>query len=258
MNKLNPIYTEETECRDCYKCVRHCPVKAIKIKDGSAQVDSDLCILCGNCIAVCPVGAKKIRDDLSRAKKLLKKKKEVVVSLAPSFTSEFRNLEPSNLVKSLKRLGFGKVSETALGAEIVTTQTAESLNKFDELINISSACPVIVELIEKYYPHLVKDISKFLSPVQAHAKLLRKITNQDIGIVFISPCIAKKREAERYPGLIDVAITFEDLHHWFMEESINPYTEETADDEFFPFRANAGALYPVDGGMCKITMQLKD
>ena len=66
MNYLNPIYTEKRECQDCYKCVRNCPVKAIKVEGGYASVVPELCIFCGHCVEVCPNGAKKVRDDLSR------------------------------------------------------------------------------------------------------------------------------------------------------------------------------------------------
>ena len=81
---LYPVYTETTNCRDCYKCVRTCPVKAIQIKDGSEVIIKERCIFCGRCVSVCPNNAKKIRSDLARAKVLMRSKVRVICSLAPS------------------------------------------------------------------------------------------------------------------------------------------------------------------------------
>ncbi|HPF08397.1 MAG TPA: [Fe-Fe] hydrogenase large subunit C-terminal domain-containing protein, partial [Candidatus Cloacimonadota bacterium] len=194
MNK--PIYTEKTECQDCYKCVRECPVKAIRVIEGSAQVMSDACILCGRCTEVCPVGAKKIRDDLGEAIELLKRKERVYVSLAPTFRTEFNGLDSNKLVAALNSLGFAGVSETALGAQEVSASCAQLLAEGSNPLLISSACPSVVHLIEQYYPHLVPQISPVDSPLQAHCKMLKKAFGDDIGIVFIGPCVAKKNEAE--------------------------------------------------------------
>ncbi|NTV76044.1 MAG: 4Fe-4S binding protein, partial [Holophaga sp.] len=120
MNNEMPIFTEKTQCQDCYKCVRQCPVKAIKVQNGSAQVIPERCVFCGTCVNVCPVGAKKVRDDLYRARLLLKRRPKVVASLAPSFVSEFPGVAPGSMVAALKALGFWGVSETALGAQQVS------------------------------------------------------------------------------------------------------------------------------------------
>jgi Fe-S-cluster-containing hydrogenase component 2 len=122
MNK--PIYTEKTECEDCYKCVRECPVKAIRVIEGSAQVMPEACILCGRCTEVCPVGAKKIRDDLGKAMLLLKQKSRVYVSLAPTYRTEFGGLDSTKLIAAIQSLGFAGVSEPALGAQEVSASCA--------------------------------------------------------------------------------------------------------------------------------------
>src|SRR3974377_558909 len=119
MNYLNPIYTEKRECQDCYKCVRHCPVKAIKVESGYASVIPELCIVCGHCVEVCPNGAKRVRDDLPRVRQLLETKERVLVSLAPSFVTEFPGLEAAQLIRALEKLGLYGVSETALCAQQV-------------------------------------------------------------------------------------------------------------------------------------------
>ncbi len=249
MNPLKPIFTAETECQDCYKCVRECPVKAIQIKDNVAGVVEDLCVLCGHCVNVCPMQAKKIRTDLERAKQLLKRKENVVVSLAPSFVSEFPGVTESQFIFALKQLGFAAVSETALGAEIVSSHVAEAIEAKGPGIYLSSACPVVVEYIRKYRPEYVNKITRFFSPVLAHCQMLKKEFGDDCSVVFISPCIGKKNEADTHPELLDIALTFADLRDWLNEEGIDLTSLETGDAEFIPRKAHEGALYPVDGGM---------
>lgn len=250
MNPLYPIYTQETECQDCYKCVRHCPVKAIKIESGHAAVMEEMCVLCGKCVNICPMQAKKGRNDKGRAKQLLKRKEKVLVSLAPSYISEFDDQEPESLIAALKSLGFYAVSETAYGAEEVSAHVADLISQSEKSLFISSACPTVVSFIEKYRPELVPNITPVMSPIMAHCKLLRKEYGQDIGIVFISPCLAKKEEADLHPDLLDVALTFSELKEWFEEEGIDPESVEGgSEDSFVPRKIYKGSLYPVDGGM---------
>jgi iron only hydrogenase large subunit-like protein len=243
MNK--PIYTEKTQCQDCYKCVRECPVKAIRVVDGSAQVMPEACILCGNCTEVCPVNAKKIRDDLMLAMDLLKKKQAVYVSLAPTFRTEFNGMNEAKLIGAILSLGFVGVSETALGAQVVSSACAQMLRERENPLLISSACPSVVHLIEQYYPNLVPYITPVASPLQAHSTMLRELYGDDIGIVFIGPCIAKKNEST---DSFDVALTFTDLRRWFNLKSIN-WDEIPVNRHFVPEAAQEGGLYPIDGGM---------
>jgi len=250
MNNQQPIYTEHIRCQDCYKCVRQCPVKAIQVVNDSARVMSERCIYCGTCVNVCPVGAKKVRDDLSRAKLLLKRKAKVVVSLAPSFTTEFPGLEPGRLIRSLKALGFWGVSETALGAEHVSAACAAVLKVGPPGAYISTACPSVVEMVRKYYPDLVPDLLRLVSPLQAHCALLRETYGEEVGIVFIGPCISKKLESDAAPDRLHVALTFRELQRWFEDRGIDPESETPLpEDVFVPRLAAEGALYPMDGGM---------
>jgi iron only hydrogenase large subunit-like protein len=250
MKNFNPIYTEKNECQDCYKCVRECPVKAIKFQNGAAAVIPELCVLCGHCVNVCPAHAKKVRDDLGKVKTLLQTKKKVIASLAPSFKSEFGHSDGSIIISALKKLGFFGVSETALGAQQVSAHIAQQLAIQENKLFISSACPAIVDLITHYIPKLTGAVTGFLSPMLAHSKMLRKRYGETIGIVFIGPCIAKKREADSHPNLIDMVITFEDLRNWLKEESIDlEALVPDTDHLFIPNAAEEGAMYPVDGGM---------
>lgn len=250
MNYQNPIYTEKTQCQDCYKCIRECPVKAIRVENGHAMVVSDLCVLCGHCVTICPAEAKRVRDDKSRAKQLLKLKEKVIVSLAPSFAAEFSSFSSDQLISAIKKLGFYGVSETAIGADLVSAQIAEDFADADQKLYLSSACPVTVEYIKRYMSEFTPYITDMASPLLAHARYLRKIYGEDIGVVFIGPCIAKKREADIWKT-IDCAISFSDLKEWLIDSGISIDTEPQKDNSssFIPFKAAKGTLYPVDGGM---------
>ena len=248
MDKQNPVYTLINECHDCYRCVRECHVKAIKIEDGHASVIPDKCIACGACVKACPAGAKRVRTDIDKAKKLLLSKKDVYVSLAPSWSGVFEMTE-EKIISILKRLGFKDVSETALGAEEVSIKTAELLNNAEKGLFISSACPVIVDFIRHYHPEFTNNITPIGSPAMTHAKMLKEKFGEDISIVFIGPCIGKKNESD-HGGLIDVALTFEELKRW-INDDIGDISNVSADNKnkFVPHSAHEGALYPIDGGM---------
>ena len=250
MNCLNPIHTEKRECQDCYKCVRNCPVKAIKVEGGYASVIPELCILCGQCVEVCPSGAKKVRDDLALARQLLTLKPRVLVSLAPSFVSEFPEVSAGQMIHALRRLGFAGVSETALGAQQVSAQAAALLRAQPGRVFFSAACPTVVSYLQKHRPGDTRFFTGLLSPLLTHCKLLRQHFGPELGIVFVGPCIAKKIEVTQRPDLLDVALTFEDLRRWLAQEKIVPREcRETQEDRFVPEASAEGAWYPIDGGM---------
>lgn len=260
MNYLSPIYTELTECQDCYKCIRQCPVKAIRVENGHATILSQMCILCGNCVIHCPANAKHIRDDLGKAKQLLTLKEKVIVSIAPSFSAEFSDFTPKQFVAALRKLGFWGVSETALGADLVSSELAKYLSdKTKDTANqqklfISSACPAVVEYIKQYKKDLAPYITDLASPLLAHVRYLKKLYGEDIGVVFIGPCIAKKRESDVW-NTIDTVLTFSDLRRWFESEGIrsDALVSPKKNETFIPERSAKGTLYPVDGGMIAAT-----
>ncbi len=250
MGKGYPIYTRKTECQDCYKCVRGCPVKAIKIEDGYASIISELCVLCGYCVDVCPNGAKQVRDDVPSAKRLLAERERVIVSLAPSFITEFPDLRPGQLIAAIRKLGFFGVSETAMGAEQVSAHVGSLLERSSGEVFISTACPTAVEYLRKFEPRYAQYLTDFLSPLLAHARLLRQHYGQEIGVVFVGPCVAKKLESDTHPELVEIVLTFEDLRRWLEEAQIDVETlREKGDDVFIPQRSRDGALYPIEGGM---------
>lgn len=249
MNKGNPVYTLINECHDCYKCVRECPVKAIKIENGHASVLSEKCIACGNCVKACPSNAKRVRSDIDKVKTLFLAQKDVYVSLAPSWPGVF-DYKPAKIITVLKKLGFKGVSETALGAEEVSIKTAEILNNAEKGLFISSACPAIVDYIRLYNPKFTKYIVPIASPALTHAKMLKKEYGEGIAVVFIGPCVGKKNESDNNRDLIDASLTFEELKFWINDEAID-ITSIVKDkaNTFVPEKAFEGALYPLDGGM---------
>jgi iron only hydrogenase large subunit-like protein len=250
MNHQHPIFTVETECQDCYKCLRHCPVKAIRVENGHAMVMPDTCVSCGACVEACPVQAKRIRDDLGRARHLVQSARPVYVSLAPSWVSEFPGVAEGNMVAALRRLGFTAVSETALGAQEVSAAVAADMAQPGGRILISSACPSAVEYLYKYLPEQAAAVTQLHSPVLAHCRMLRDSFGEDIAVVFFGPCIAKKNESDRHPELLDIALTFLDLRVWLEQKNITPAALTPGpEDVLVPERSREGALYPVEGGM---------
>ncbi len=247
-DKLYPVYTLDNKCLDCYKCVRECFTKSIQVINSQARVMSDKCIACGHCVRVCPQHAKKVRSDIEKVKELIASGKKVIASLAPSWAGIF-DYTPEQMIRILKDLGFFGVSETAIGAEFVSIQTAKILNKMDKGLLISSACPVIVDYILKYKSEYAPFLAKTASPALTHAKFLKE-QFEDIAVVFIGPCIAKKNESDKHPDLLDVALTFEELTIWMKQSfvDLNSIIPDES-DTFIPKKAHEGGYYPMEGGM---------
>ena len=86
------IYTEKINCQDCYKCIKVCPVKSIKVEDFSASVINETCIYCGKCINACPAGAKKYREEIDTVQQWIADGEKIIACLAPSFISDFGDI----------------------------------------------------------------------------------------------------------------------------------------------------------------------
>ncbi len=242
-----PIFTRENECQDCYKCVRHCPCKAIKIVNARAAVIPELCVSCGACVRVCPAHAKQIRSDLSRLRQMLERGDKVYASIAPSFSGYFKQTTVYQMAEALKKAGFAGVSETANGAQQLSAACAAFLDDAPDGVYLSSACPAAVEYVQKYLPEWTSSIIPFDSPLLAHAKMLRRQFGDDIKVVFIGPCAAKKNEADNNPGILNLSLTFAALETFLGELEISPgklkgVPLDTGD-------AEEGRLYPFEGGM---------
>ncbi|MFW5846440.1 MAG: [Fe-Fe] hydrogenase large subunit C-terminal domain-containing protein, partial [Planctomycetota bacterium] len=242
------ISTAATVCQDCYKCLRECPAKAIRVHDGAAQVEDELCIKCGHCVTACPAGAKQVRDDVPLVRELLAGEEAVWCSIAPSWLGEFPETDAPRLCAALRALGFAGVSETALGAQEVSAHTAALLAAEPDRLWLSSACPSAVAWATRY-ADCGAAVTPLLSPLLTHALMLRQRLQQPIRVVFVGPCIAKKMEVEKRPDLLDAAIGFTEVSAMFEAAGIDPSAPAPDDAGFWPEQASDGALYPVEGGM---------
>ena len=235
---------KQANCKDCYRCIRHCPVKAISFSDHQAHIMEDECILCGQCFVACPQNAKEIRNDIQRARQLINSGLPVYVSLAPSFVANYDGMNVEAMEKALKKLGMSGVRETALGATIVKNRYDEILNEAGRNIIISSCCHTINVLIQKHYPEILPYLAPVLSPMQAHCLSIKK-EHPQAKTIFIGPCISKKAEADQYPGIVDCVLTFEELSEWLTEEKI---VLEASPEEGGKGRAR---LFPTTGGILR-------
>ena len=234
---------KKSNCVNCYKCIRHCPVKSIKYSTGQAQIVNDECILCGQCFVVCPQNAKEIRNDVPSAINLLKAG-PVYASLAPSFVANYPGATIATMEKALKQLGFAGVEETAIGASIVKTEYENIVREGRQEVIISTCCHSVNTLVEKYYPEALPYLATVLSPMQAHCQKIKQ-EHPEVKTIFIGPCISKKAEAEAYPGLVDCVLTFEELSDWLKQEGI---TIEQGEDHLEESRAR---LFPTSGGILR-------
>lgn len=212
---MSLITINQVNCKDCYKCVRFCPVKAIRVVNGHAEVDETRCLHDGGCINVCPQHAKQVRSDLDVVKGLLASGRPVMASIAPAALGVFGDDLP-RVIGALKALGFTRVEETARTAEGVARAHAALIDRGAPVI--SSCCPAVVSLIEKYFPQYVVFLAAIPSPMVAHARLLRQEYGPETGVVFIGPCVAKKGEADN--DCLDAALTFDELRAWLGERGM--------------------------------------
>jgi iron only hydrogenase large subunit-like protein len=245
------IYTNKARCRDCYRCLRNCPVNAIRLKNGQAAVETERCILCGLCLKECPQGAKQFRRDVEKVKKLLRDNEKVAVSIAPSFPSIFETWETERIPSVLRKLGFSYVSETAEAAFYVARESEKYFTSKNSGMCLSTACPSFVNYIEKYQPEDVKKLVPVVSPMIAHAKRIKEKLGKKSKFVFIGPCLAKKGEAERslYAGIVDVVLTFTEFLEWIEEDGVDIKMLEAS--EFDEKVIGDARLFPLTGGMSK-------
>lgn len=246
---LKYLEFKEAKCKNCYKCLKECPVKAINIQDNQAKIIEDRCILCGRCTLICPQNAKKVHNELNDIKELLKSNK-VIASVAPSFVSNFDLKHFETINEALKKVGFAFAEETARGAKVVADKYEEILNTKQYKNFITSCCPAINKMISLYYPNALKYLAPVDSPVIAHAKLLKQ-EYPDHKIVFIGPCIAKKREC-RESGLIDGVLTFEELLDIFNEKNIDLIEIEKDNEVTW----NKARFFPISRGIIKTFKEL--
>ena len=246
---MSIVKTLEAMCRDCYRCVRACPVKAIGIKNNQAFINQDRCINCGTCVKTCLQKAKIDESQLDEVKKIVKSS-DVVACVAPSFAAEYPGYLRRRLAAGLRGLGFKRVEETSIGADAVADYT-KKLAAATGRGGIATACPAVVDYVQTYMPEHIDLLIPVVSPMIAHCKITKAL-HPDMRTVFIGPCVAKKAEAmqEKYKGIVDGVLTFKELNAWFQEEGI--VLEDICDSGFDQIgHLNTAKLFPLPGGMIK-------
>lgn len=250
----------KANCKHCYKCLRVCPVKAIKFKNDQANIVEERCIACGHCFIACPQNARKVKSDLESIKEAIHEGKKVVATVAPSYVGAFDLDKVEQMVYALKKLGFDVVEETAIGADVVASLYTQNINYENYKNIITTACPSSNFLIEKYFPSLIDYMLPIVSPMIAHGKMLKHAYGMDSYVIFIGPCIAKKVEANepQHNDIIDAVMTFEELDNWFKEENI-----DLKNMKYAPFDNDStgrGRRFPIEAGVLKsfITDDIKN
>ncbi|MBX7257252.1 MAG: 4Fe-4S binding protein [Candidatus Hydrogenedentes bacterium] len=244
------VFTNRARCRDCYRCLRACPVKAIRMHKGQAFVVEERCISCGTCIRECPQHAKTFRHDADRAARLIASGAKTSASIAPSFAAAFTEWEQKRLPGALRRLGFRHIAETSIGAFAVAHETARVVEQ-EQQPHICTACPAVVTYVERYQPDLVPYLVPVVSPMVAHGKHIKQKLGPETKVVFIGPCVAKKEELARNEaaGAVDCVLTFAELRNWLEEEGIDLAQCEESDFDDKP--AGDARYFPLPGGLAR-------
>ena len=244
----NYLTLKKSNCKNCYKCIRHCPVKSIRFSGNQAHIIGNECILCGQCFVVCPQDAKAIVDETEKVKVLIQSGSPVYVSLAPSFIANYDGVGIEAMQDALCKLGFAGVEETAIGATLVITEYERMLHEEHRDIVISSCCHSVNLLIQKYFPKELQYLADVLSPMQTHCRDIKK-RFPDAKTVFIGPCVAKKDEADYYEGIVDAVLTFEELTRWLEAEHIELKKKSEENDN------SRARFFPTTGGILKTMAQ---
>ena len=249
MTQPQLVQTIKERCRVCYTCVRECPVKAIRIAEGQAEVLHERCIGCGNCVRVCSQHAKQVLDGKPEVRALLAGQAKVAAILAPSFPAEFADGSGTRVISAVRGLGFELVGEVGAGADLVARAYSQLMATPDRRHYIATTCPAIVAFVERYHPELIDSLVPIVSPMVAAARALRELHGADLRVVFIGPCIAKKGEAAsgQLPGDVDGVLTFGELRDMLTEDGID--LEKQPPGQFDPPHAGPGALLAISRGL---------
>ena len=244
----NCLTLKKSNCKSCFRCVRKCPVKAIRFSGNQAHIIGNECILCGNCVVQCPQNAKEIADGIEKVRVLIQSGDPVIVSLAPSFIANYDGIGIESMRRALKKLGFSDVEETAIGATIVKREYERMIAEENRDVIITSCCHSINLLIQKRFPECLEYLADVMSPMQAHCSDIKKrIPNAKT--VFIGPCVAKKDEADYYTDIVDAVLTFEELDQMLEADQVKLDVESDSNEN------SRARFFPTTGGVLKTMAQ---
>ena len=244
----NCLTLKKSNCKSCFRCVRKCPIKAIRFSGNQAHIIGNECILCGNCVVQCPQNAKEIADGIEKVNVFIQSGDPVIVSLAPSFIANYDGVGIESMRRALKKLGFTDVEETAIGATIVKKEYERMISEEGRDVIISSCCHSINLLVQKRFPECLEYLADVMSPMQAHCSDIKKRI-PEAKTVFIGPCVAKKDEAEYYAGIVDAVLTFEELDKMLSDARVELEREADANDN------SRARFFPTTGGILKTMAQ---
>ena len=248
---MNTVFIVSNECTGCYACVRNCPLKAIRVKAGVAEIMEERCVACGMCVNTCTAGVIQVKSDVSTVWQFFKQPAPVIAILSSAFPAAFLELWPGQLVAAIKKLGFSEVMEAAFGAELVCREYGRLIQEEEEKPILSSTCPAVVSFIENFYPQLIDNLAPIVSPMVAMGRVIKWQYKPEAKVVFIGPCVAKKAESEdeKVAGVIDAVLTFPELKEMLAVKKINPVYEEK--EPFSGPKPHLGRLFSVPGGLLK-------
>lgn len=248
---MSIVYTEPEKCQGHYVCIRNCPAKAIRVREGISEVIKERCIDCGTCIQICTAKAKRAESDIELVWQLLTQYPNVIAILSSSFPAALLGCRPGQIVTALKKLGFSEVMEVSFGAELVCREYARLLSEYKGETLLSSTCPAVVSYIEKYYPQLISNLAPVVSPMIAMGRVIKWQYAPEAKVVFIGPCVAKKAESrdENADGVIDAVLTFAELKEMFATRGITPEIEK--EEQFSGPKPNLGRLFVIPGGLLR-------
>ena len=251
MSHTSILQFRTANCKNCYKCIRNCPVKAIRVTNQQAQIIEEQCILCEKCIAVCPQHAKVEHDDIPAIQRVIASGKKVIASVHPAYLARYGWNSIGDLEKYLQKMGFWKAFDAAQGAAVMKEEYTRLLREQQQKkLVISSNCPVVVRLIETKYPHLTEYLAPVYSMKQMHAAYLRE-QYPDASIVYISPCISVMSELKERQSCADYVITFGELNNWMKDIQEKTERDEQKDVYLSRMTVVSGgliqAMQPIDG-----------
>lgn len=249
------ITLKKSNCKNCYKCIRNCPVKSIRFSGNQAHIVHNECVLCGKCLVVCPQNAKQVADSTEKVKVMIASGEKVVASVAPSFAANY-GVTINEVRAVLKQIGFFDAEETALGAELVKKEYVRILNEEKPDVLISSCCPSANLYIQKYFPAALGALAKVVSPMVAHCDAIKR-ANPMFKTVFIGPCVSKKHEGEENPASVDAVLTFDELNEWIEKAGLHIKRDASVTTDHIS-KDGISRLFPITGGIIETMYDRSD
>jgi PAS domain S-box-containing protein len=232
----------EANCKNCYKCVKTCKVKAIRVKNHQAKIERKLCIACGECFRVCSQNARKIHTDMDKVISYIKNGENVIASIAPAYRGYFK--KSKNFIGLIKNMGINIIEETGIGAEYISNEYINYIKNSNKNIHLSSSCASINSLVEKHYPQYKDYLIPITTPLLLHGQIIKE-KYKNAKVVFIGPCLSKKTEilSLGHESFVDAVLTFDELLEKYGDT--NNYQKMKVDKR----AGNVGRIYAKSGGI---------